>query len=75
MTEFQEIVIGETLNEENEKIFDEFVETFGEYVVMESGPQTALLSELFFENEDEAIEKMRLWLGSKGLDEDAWGLQ
>jgi len=75
MTKFQEIVIGETLNEENEKIFDEFVETFEEYVVMVSGPQTALLSEQFFENEDEATEEIRLWLGSKGLDENAWGLQ
>lgn len=70
-----EIVIGNDINEDNEKIFNEFVEVFGECIVMQSGPQTALLSEDFFENEKEITEKMRYWLGSKGIDEDAWSFQ
>ena len=70
-----EVVIGNDLNEENEAIFNEFMDEFAEYIVMQSGPQTVLLGEDFFANEEEITEKMRVWLGSKGIDENSWGLQ
>ena len=70
-----EVVIGNDLNEENEVIFKEFVCEFAEYIKMQSGPQTVLLGEKFFANEEEITEKMRVWLGSKGIDENSWGLQ
>lgn len=70
-----EVVIGSDLNEENEAIFNEFMDEFAEYIVMQSGPQTVSLGENFFANEEEITEKMRVWLGSKGIDEDSWGLQ
>ena len=75
MEKLQEIAIGETLNEENEKIFNEFMEEFEEYIDCQSCIQTALLGEKFFENEAEVTEKMKEWLGSKGVGEDAWGFQ
>lgn len=40
-----EVVIGNDLNEENEAIFNEFMDEFAEYIVMQSGPQTVLLGE------------------------------
>lgn len=70
-----EVVIGNDLNEENEAIFNEFKDEFAEYIVMQSGPQTVLLGENFFANEEEITERMRVWLGSKGIDENSWGLQ
>lgn len=52
-----EVVIGNDLNEENEAIFNEFMDEFAEYIVMQSGPQTVLLGENFFANEEEITEK------------------
>lgn len=52
-----EVVIGNDLNEENEVIFNEFMDEFAEYIVMQSGPQTVLLGENFFANEEEITEK------------------
>ena len=55
-----EVVIGNDLNEENEVIFNEFMDEFAEYIVMQSGPQTVLLGENFFANEEEITERMRV---------------
>lgn len=72
---FEEIVVGADLNEKNSLIFAEFTEKFAEYIFMESSPQTALLNEKFFANENIATEEMRTWLGSKGISEDEWSFQ
>lgn len=34
----EEIVIGDTLNDENETIFQEFMSKFSEYIVMQTSP-------------------------------------
>lgn len=73
--EFEEIVVGADLNEANSLIFAEFKEKFAEYIFMESSPQTALLNDEFFANEEKATEEMRVWLNSKGISEDEWSFQ
>lgn len=73
--QFEEIVVGADLNEVNSLIFAEFIEKFAVYIFMESSPQTALLNDEFFANEEEATEEMRAWLNSKGISEDEWSFQ
>lgn len=72
---FEEIVIGDTLNDENETIFQEFMSEFSDYIVMQTSPQTGLLSEEFFDDEANVTEKMKAWLDSNGIDEFMWGFQ
>lgn len=72
---FGEIVIGDTLNDENETIFQEFMSEFSDYIVMQTSPQTGLLSEAFFDDEANVTEKMKAWLDSNGIDEFMWGFQ
>lgn len=71
----KEIVIGQTINEANEIIFNEFLNTFKEYISFVSGIQTALLNEKFTTDEECVSQKMEVWLESKGIGKDAWSFQ
>ncbi len=71
----QEIVIGSTISEENEKLFCEFVDTFGGYIAFVSGIQTALLNETFVENREKATLEMTRWFNRKGVNANAWNFQ
>lgn len=70
--EMHEITIGSTINEEYGKLFNEFVEKFGEYIVFVSGLQTALLNEKFSAHKGSALYEMQAWFSSKGQNADVF---